>query len=525
MNFAKQKFILILVVIVNFTSLLAVSVSFGDIEETTHKNAQKYCDFLIGEYELAQGDLTDSAEAFNRLGDSEGATHGLIRVLSDQNRHDLIIKHVGKFKDDIEIQLIFFRSFLALEKVKQAEKVLLELTKRNPKDASVSYYYSVFLIGEKRFEQAVKFMDEFIKKTSCDSRHFLFYFLKAKTYLSMEQVENAKNSLKECLKLNSNFDKALLLKANIAEKEGDTKEAMRCYKNILDMGVQNEFAQQQLVNYLFEKKEYKEAEKILRMIPGNNAEYFFDLALVEWKSGQHESALKDINASLRMQPNSDSACSLKVEILFSMKKGVELVTFLKGWLLKDPKNKKALDFFVLLKGRGLSKDLVIKVLSSLTKTKEAKNSKSIWALLGDLYLENKNFNESLNCYKKVLSLGRDELLKSKLFYQIAYVYISINDGSKVEESLKNAMDCKEIYLPVYNLLANYYLQTNNKIDDALTLIDKALKHDPSNSAYLDTKACLLIKKGKKAKARKIFRKALELDPGSIILKDHYKLCE
>ena len=108
MNFAKQKCILILIVIVNFTSLPAISVSFGDIEETTHKNAQKYCDFLIGEYELAQGDLTDSAEAFNRLGDSEDATHGLIRVLSDQKRHDLIIKHVGKFKDDIEIQLIFF---------------------------------------------------------------------------------------------------------------------------------------------------------------------------------------------------------------------------------------------------------------------------------------------------------------------------------------------------------------------------------------------------------------------------------
>ena len=504
-------------------------VSFGNLS-ATFKNSQKYSDVAIAEYERVKGNVEESFKFFNRLGDSDWADKGILYLLEQQERYDLIVKYEDKFKDDVKLRLIIFRAFVKLNKMEKAEQVLLELVEKKPDDLSrdyfsVVYYYSVFLIDQERFGEAIRVIDKFLVSRQVLPIHSLLVFLKAKIHFDLGKLDDAEYTADKALKLDDSFDKAWLLKAMIAEKRKDTNKAIECYNSLLATGTKDQGIQHRLITLLFSQKRFKEAEEVFLLIPDDSAEYFFDLALAQWKSDGHKKALQSIDRSIEKDPTSDSTWMLKIEVLFSLKKNISIVNTLKKWLSYDSENKEPLKYFTLLKTKGLSVELILEVLNSVLDQDIAKNSKNILSYVGDLYLERNDFNTALKNYQKVLKLTKDGMLRSTILYQIAFVYLKKGETGKVEAVLLKAISCDEVYSSAYNLLATLYLEMNKKMDYAEGLIDKALTVEPNNVAYLDTKACLLSANGRKKKAKVFFKKALQLAPGNSAIQEHYKLCE
>ncbi len=63
---------------------------------------------------------------------------------------------------------------------------------------------------------------------------------------------------------------------------------------------------------------------------------------------------------------------------------------------------------------------------------------------------------------------------------------------------------------VDNFLAYCYAQKGDQLDEALKLIDSALKSDPKSAAFLDTKGWVLLKMGKVKEARDTLKEAADL---------------
>ena len=80
---------------------------------------------------------------------------------------------------------------------------------------------------------------------------------------------------------------------------------------------------------------------------------------------------------------------------------------------------------------------------------------------------------------------------------------------------------------VNNFFAYCLAQKGIRLDEALTLIDSALKADPTSAAFLDTKGWVLLKMGKVQEARDILKDAVDLckkgDDSCYIIERHLKI--
>ncbi|MCS6983513.1 MAG: tetratricopeptide repeat protein [Leptospiraceae bacterium] len=84
----------------------------------------------------------------------------------------------------------------------------------------------------------------------------------------------------------------------------------------------------------------------------------------------------------------------------------------------------------------------------------------------------------------------------------------------LEKDENNASAC--------NNLAYILVQQNKNLEEALKLVKKALQKEKSNPSYLDTLGLILAKRGNLAAARRVFRQALEKDPGNKEIEAHLK---
>jgi tetratricopeptide (TPR) repeat protein len=76
---------------------------------------------------------------------------------------------------------------------------------------------------------------------------------------------------------------------------------------------------------------------------------------------------------------------------------------------------------------------------------------------------------------------------------------------------------------VINEVAIEYADQGIKIEKTLKLINKALKFQPENSIFIDTKGWILYKMGKKEEAKLEINKSLALNPDCKDTQEHYKL--
>ncbi|HBS48422.1 TPA: hypothetical protein DEO28_00095 [Candidatus Dependentiae bacterium] len=495
-----------------------------------------YYNFSLAEYHSVQGDLKKSLDAFNKItpSNSKEPQKELLRTLEGFGRYDLIIELKDKFANDAEAQLAVVQSYLATGKKNEGTKLLAELLEKNPTNLKIVAFHIFLLIDEENFDQALKAIDQFLASNPKQSKEFSdIYFLKAKILLQQEKVAEAETTIDTLLRIDKENENGWLLKAVIAEFKKQNKEAIKYYLSYLKIrdkkGTPNPVVQKKLILLLFEQEMFAEAIAELEKVTDDSAEHFFDLALICWKGKHWDKAKNYISIALEKNSHLANAKALKTEILFGItlqepnkqlvkEHLIVLLNYLKDWIMDEPDNLTPLESLLALKKIGLTNETIFKILHHVIA--QNKQSKQIFIFLADLYLADKNLEKSLYYYQKALELNNDETLRPKILYPIAYLNFVLEKNSEVEKPLKEIIALKKIYPQAYNLLAYFYASNNQNFDYAYELVTGALKYEPKNLAFLDTKGFILAKQGKIKEAVEIFSEALKIDPQNKIIKEH-----
>lgn len=151
--------------------------------------------------------------------------------------------------------------------------------------------------------------------------------------------------------------------------------------------------------------------------------------------------------------------------------------------------------------------------------------------IGRCYLQVSNFNEALIHFSEALKRGKSaraaEPDKAKIIIFTSYnSMLDIYDRIGLERQMLEVNDEFIDFLKEYrkdplpeeqipksdvdNILAYCYAQKGENLDEALSLIDEALKDDPKNFAKIDTKGWVHYKMGKNKKALKLLKKAFKM---------------
>ena len=422
------------------------------------------------------------------------------------------------FDKNLDFNLLVAQSFLAANQDDKAEKIFVQLAKNFPDNDQVAYYFAVSLIKNNQIDKALTYLDELIKKPIFKSKSFLFLFLRSKIYMQSGKNDLAMRDIEKSIELFSHFDKALLLKAMLLEQLGMLNEAIKGYQHFLNLVGRDEMIEKQVIQLLFSQGRMPEALDYLKKLKGSSPEYFFDLAMIELHSGNYKKALEYINSCLQKLPNFIRAKLLKVEILLAMKDHNKILIFMRDWLMHEPYDNSVIHTVLLLGSVGVSKKHLVSLLEDVVKADKA--TVGVWTALADLLVDCKEYKCGIVYYKKIFDSLHDDNLKSKVLYQVAYLYYITNQIGNAENILKEALKYPVVYPESYNLLAYSYAKKGENLELAYEYADKALKVDPNRASYLDTKGLILSKMGKEKQALELFEKALTISPADAHIIEH-----
>jgi len=134
--------------------------------------------------------------------------------------------------------------------------------------------------------------------------------------------------------------------------------------------------------------------------------------------------------------------------------------------------------------------------------------------LGELYRREKRMDDALRIAQKALRLPvPGDVLARQVHLLMAETYYDMDDDEKTEQALRRALEFAPDYPMTNNFLGYFYAERGVHLDEAVRLIEKALKAEPGNGAYLDSLGWAWFqqgtKEGNESKVREALNKLLE----------------
>lgn len=134
----------------------------------------------------------------------------------------------------------------------------------------------------------------------------------------------------------------------------------------------------------------------------------------------------------------------------------------------------------------------------------------------------KNYNRAIEQSKKIIDL--DSTITSA-YIDLGFIYHELQDYKNAEFVYQKGIEIDSTNILLLNNYA-YLLATQNKeLEFALNMVNKALEEDSTNINYIDTKAWIFYRMGEYEKAQneieKIFHQSADDEPISPEVWDHY----
>lgn len=500
-----------------------------DVADTKKHNQKHYKDYMAACYQHRKGNAHESFKAYKKILNQAHKPEiydGFIRLLFETGQFNAIVKlyeqkkqiFETKFNKNTDIRLMIAQAFLYVDNGPEAEKQLTQLHEQHKNNELIAYYMAVTKLKNNNPAQALMFIEKCINQPSLKQKHFLFNFLAAKVYLQMNNPEKALHAINKSLQQYPKFDQGILFKATLLEQQGKVDDAIKQYQQFLHLVEHHHDIEKQLVSMLFTQKRFSEASDQLRHMGGSTPEYHYDLALIELNAGKRQEALTNIEAALKKSSHFTKAKLLKIEILLALSRKNDACSFMEQWLIDEPDNLAIVNLTLMLKKAHLTNQQLIQIFTNVITQKQ---SILLHSALADLYLENQQYKEAHEHYKKALACTNNETIKVKIHYQIAYTHLKIDQKEKAIDELKKIITTTS-YPPACNLLAYLYAQSGQHLPQALKLIDQALKQKPERNDFIHTKGIVLLKLKNKKEAISTLKKALDCDPANLKIQQHLK---
>ena len=126
-------------------------------------------------------------------------------------------------------------------------------------------------------------------------------------------------------------------------------------------------------------------------------------------------------------------------------------------------------------------------------------------------------NEAIEFLEKGLEAVPND---SDASYWLGIAHQEIGNFEQAERYLRKTIALSPEREEAYNALGYFFAEHGTNLDEAVRLIQTALKKSPANGAYLDSLGWAYFKQGKLNDALKQLEKAVRYMPNSVEVQDH-----
>jgi len=400
-----------------------------------------------------------------------------IEIYAQQGNKELIEQaFISLIKQHPENQKLYFtltKHYINEKRLDDGEKVLQDLITQLPEENQPKIALVNFMMAQRSMEQAETTLLQFIKETP-DNYAFRFFMLT----IYKDQPEKIKQILNK-----------------IIEDDPLGKDGLEAKTRLAALAIQE-----------------KDLETSLKLLDQVISENQTNQAALLMRSGLYlsdkktDAAIADLRTVLRENPESEKALIMLASAQLQNNK-IDLVKDnLEKVLTINPKNLPAAkDLSKILSKEG-DQDRSLKIL--LQANSDKSKDQELALMLIDLYAQQKTWDKAEKQAERLLQFTEN---KDLAYYKLAQLKMAQDDSQTAEINYKKALAIKPLAVDAIGGLINAYL-SQNKIDNAKTLIQDSLTQQPDNIVFLNMKAKLHQKQNQLTDAEKAYTRILELTP-------------
>ena len=246
---------------------------------------------------------------------------------------------------------------------------------------------------------------------------------------------------------------------------------------------------------------------------------FFILASLLESEGQDELTLIYARVAQHLDPDHSDALLLSAELLINLGQNDLAVATYEQVPANSPASHSA--------GLGLAEALRVQgrideatdVLHSLSQNHG--NLPVVWITLGDLLREREEYSRAVTAYSNALAQYAEITARQWfLFYARGISYERAGNWSEAEADFRRALDLRPDQPQVLNYLGYSLVEKQDKLDEALGMIEKAVTAEPSSGYIVDSLGWALYRLGRFDEAVVHMERAAELMPIDPVVNDH-----
>ncbi len=438
----------------------------------------KYSDFVDAIYYEKKGDFKKSFEIIKRILENEKDLYlynYLYNLAVKANMNDeakKIIEKLIEIDSTTSDNWLNYGDFLSgegkKEEAKAAYKKAVELDPQN-----IDAYYKLGVLESNNIKEAEKYFRKIIEidpsyKTDIYYNIGVLYSMKND---EKKMIENMELAIKED-KYNM---KPYYFLAMYWEEKSEYDKAINVYKRFLEVE-ENEEILNKIAELYLAKKEYENAEKyFLKTLEINqdNTKALWWLSLIEENRKNYQKA-KEYLSKIKSWDN-DVDAVLKMSYFNVMIGNLdETIRILENARQKWPQNYEIIYYLAL----------------GLIDKKDRSN---------DVYIS--------NLLEVVVSSFPDNY---EARFNLGVVCERLNDIKCFEDNFRYILSKKPDDATVLNYLGYSLIDRGLKLDEAIEMVEKAVKIEPENPAYLDSLAWGYYKKSDYQKAYEYIKKAVDI---------------
>jgi len=394
-----------------------------------------------------------------------------------------------------------------------AIKILQQLLRQAPESFTTRMMLIRLMEKEGRFDEAHRIIHAGIKTGS----YIQLYHIDAELYMHQGKLKKAKQALEKLRKLAPDQPGPVLMLSRLAVRQRDIIEAESVLRTFLSRHPEALSVGNALGRLLVQQKRGKEAiiiyEDISRRI-GENTEVLTALGLLYYQQNDYHHAADRFREALSKRPANKARFYLAAS-LEAMGKKAEAKK-----IYRQIKHDTAsfTDAQLRLAAMDLQARRINAALSRLrTVIRESPSAEKAYVLLSSTLLEQKKYRQLLAETEAALALPK---VSVQLLLNRAAAFEGLKQYEEAANQIKKLFIIDPDNAEALNFLGYLYAEQGAHLDEAESLILRALKQKPGNGYYLDSLAWVHYKRGKYNKALTFQRKAVRKIPDDPIIQEH-----
>lgn len=503
-------------------------------------SAEAHYEFLRGELAAQDGDLdecrkhfekaaeietgaaptlrTRLAELYVRDGQLENALAQLETVRAN-NEGDASGKNLSVNSDRLVVLQLRAGVLASLGRTAEAidayKELLQMLSNHQLEQEEIFVLLASLLAQEKRVGEAVGMLEQFVASQS--KSVFGHYYL-ARLYEASGNVSQADIAYKKAVALGINSDTIILDYVRFLGGQKRYDEAFALCNKVLENAPEHLLARRMRAQLLLSQNKLEEAQKELEKLgelEEDATSTQFKIAIIKIERGDIDGAIVDLNLLLANSPDYSLARYYLATAYLRKEKFDEAAVELEK-IAPSAQNyvQARLHLAYILQARKRTAE-ALRVLYEAGE--HVKDNEQLIVFSAELLRDTGDLAGAIERMEKA---GEINPKSDKYKFRLGVYYDELKQRDKSIQAMRSAINLNPQNADALNYLGYMLVENDNRLDEAIDLINRAVAIDPQNGYFVDSLGWAYYKLNKYQEALSYLERAVSLVPDDAVILEH-----